>query len=451
MTRRGMLGVPACVCTLCGGWARPAAAQRAPRPIITIRDGETEGLIRTYAAPLFRAAGIDPGLVRITLLNDRAINAFVATGNRMFIHTGLIQQVDGASELIGVMAHETGHIAGGHLAQLPEQMQQALITSIASMLLGAAAGAAGGGNAGMGVVMGGQALAERGLYAFTRVQENAADQAGMRLLDANGWSARGLMRLFERLRGQEILISDRQDPYMQTHPLTRERIETVQAHLARSRFADAPLPEEFESGLRMVKAKLDGFLDSPQAVLRRYPESDPAPPARYARAIALYRSGHSAQALAGIDALLREDRQNPWLHELKGQILFESQRPREALEPYRQAVRLRPDVPQLRMELGRVLMEQGNAEALRAAVREIELSLRGERDNAYSWRLLGIAQGRLGNQGLASLALAEEAMLRRDPRQARAQATRALATLPPGPSRLRAQDIQNALRRENRQ
>jgi len=419
---------------------------------VTIRDGETEGLIRTYAAPLFRVAGIDPGLVRITLLNDRAINAFVATGNRMFIHTGLIQEVDDPSELIGVMAHESGHIAGGHLAMMPDQMREALITSIASMLLGAAAGIAGGGsNAGMGVVMGGQALAERSLYAFSRAQENAADQAGMSFLDRNGWSSRGLLRLFERLRDQEALITDRQDPYVQTHPLTRERIEAVETHIARSRHADAPLPEAFNTALVMVKAKLDGFLDSPQTVLRRYPASDTAAPARYARAIALYRSGHIQPAVDLIDGLLRAQPQNPWLYELKGQVLFDGQRPREAIAPYRQAVRLQPDEPQLRMELGRVLIESGDPALLRAAVDEIETSLRSDDENPFAWRQLGIAQGRLGNQGLANLALAEEAMLKGDLRQAHAQATRALATLPSGPSRLRAQDIQNALRRENRQ
>lgn len=449
MTRRGVVWGAACGCILCGGIGS-ARAQSAPPRIVTIRDGETEALIRSYASPLFRVAGIDPGLVRIMLLRDRAINAFVATGNRMLIHTGLIQQVDGAGELIGVMAHETGHVSGGHLARLPEQMQQALIASIAAMLAGAAAGAMGGGQAGVGVAMGGQALAERGLYAFTRAQENAADQAALAFLDRNGWSARGLLRLFERLRDQELLAAERQDPYLRTHPLTRERMEAVEAHLARSRYADAPLPAEFDSGLRMVKAKLDGFLDSPQSVMRRFPETDNGAPARYARAIALHRSGRTQPSVELIDGLLKEQPQNPWLHELKGQVLFEGQRPREAIAPYRTAVGLVPDEPTLRMELGRVLIATDDPALLKPAVAELQASLRLDDENAFAWRQLGIAQGRLGNQGEANLALAEEAMLKGDIRAARAQAARAVATLPPGPARLRAQDIQNAVRRENR-
>lgn len=417
---------------------------------MTIRDGETEALIRSYASPLFRVAGLDPGLVRIMLLRDRAINAFVATGNRMLIHTGLIQQVGSAGELIGVMAHETGHVSGGHLARLPEQMQQALITAIAGMLAGAAAGALGGGSAGIGVAMGGQALAERNLYSFTRAQENAADQAALVFLERNGWSARGLLRLFERLRDQELLSPDRQDPYLRTHPLTRERMEAVRAHLARSRYTDAPLPAGFESGLAMVRAKLDGFLDPPQSVVRRYPASDKDAPARYARAIAMHRSGHTGPALDLVDGLLAEDPRNPWLYELKGQVLFEGQRAREAIGPYREATRLVPDEPTLHLELGRVMIETGDTALLRPAVQELEVSVRLDPENPFAWRQLGIARGRLGEEGQASLALAEEAMLRGDIRAARAQAARAVATLPPGPARLRAQDIQNAVRRENR-
>ncbi len=406
-------------------------------------------LIRMFAAPLFRVAGLNANLVRITLLQDRAINAFVSTGNRMFLHTGLIQSISSAQELLGVMAHETGHVSGGHLSMISEQMQMAMLKSIAFMVLGAAAGvAARDSNAGVGVAMAGQAIAERGLYAFSRAQESAADQAGMTFLDRNGWSAAGMLRLFERLQEQELLASERQDPYLRTHPLTRERIETVRDHVAQTRYG--PPPAEFESGLAMVKAKLDGFLDSPAATQRRYRADDPRPMARYALAIAYYRSGNTQPAVALMDSLLAEQRQNPWFHELKGQILFDGQRPREALESYRTATRIAPREPLLRMELARVMIELNDPTLLRPAIAELESSLSRERDNPFTWRQLGIAWGRLGEQGQSSLALAEEALLQGDDSLARLQAQRAENALPPGPAKLRAQDIRNSLRRSNR-
>lgn len=430
----------------------PAAAQAgAGARVVTIRDAETENLIRSFAHPLFASAGIDPGLVRITLIQDRAINAFVSTGNRMFIHTGLIQTSGSAGEFIGVLAHETGHIAGGHLARLPEEMRAAMLRSVAAMLLGGAAAAASGSSgAAAAAILGGQSMAMREFFAFTRAQEQAADQAGVTYLDRNGWSARGMERLLERLLDQEILTTARQDPYMRTHPLSRDRLEFVREHLARSRYTDAPFPPGFEEGFAMVKAKLDGFLDSPANTWRRYPETDTSAPARYARAIALFRSGRIQPAVDVLDGLIREDPGNPWLHEMKGQVLFEGHRPQEALVPYREAVRLAPSEPLIRLSLARVMIELGDPALLRTATGELEAALRsGERESPFVWRQLGIAYGRLGQMPQADLALAEEAMLMGDFVGARTLARRAEAALPPGPLRLRAQDLYNAARPEN--
>jgi predicted Zn-dependent protease len=429
----------------------PVAAQGAPQRIITIRDAETEAFIRRLSHPLFRAAGLDPALVRITLIQNRAINAFVSTGNRMFLHTGLIQQAQTARELAGVMAHETGHIAGGHLARLPEEMRNAMLRSIGMMLLGGmAAAATGDGNALGAGMLGGQAMAMGQFFAFTRSQEQAADQAAMTYLDRLGWSAAGLEVLLERMLDQELLAQNRQDPYFRTHPLSRDRLEFVREQLRRSRYAGAPMPPGVEEAFGMVRAKLDGFIDAPASTLRRYPERDTSVPARYARSIAHFRAGRIPEAVAMVDALLREMPSVPWLHELKGQILFEGHRLAEAAAPYAMAVRLAPEEALIRLGHARVLIEMGQPQQLRVAVTELEFALRSEAESPFLWRQLAVARGRLGDAPGADLALAEEALLVGDAATARALARRAEGALPAGPSRLRAQDIANAAAAENR-
>lgn len=436
---------------------RPTRAQEAnsgSSEVVVIRDAETESLLRTYADPLFRAGGIDPSLVHIILIRDAAINSFVTTGNRMFINTGLIEQADSADELIGVMAHETGHVIGGHLSKLPEAMERAVYESIATMLLAVAAGFAGrnsgGGDAAAGIALGGTQMAQRGVLSFSRGIEASADQAAMRVLDRNCWSAAGLLNLFHKLEGQEALVSELQDPYVRTHPLTADRIAYVQNHVDTSPCSSHPLPPGWARAFQMMKAKLTGFLAEPDEVLRHYPESDRSPPARYARAIMLYRQGHTDSALGLINGLIAEQPGNAWLHELKGQVLFDGGRGKEALAPYREAARLAPEQPLIGQELAHAEIETGDPALLRPAIACLQTALSRERSDPFSWHELGVAWGRLGDMGQANLALAEEAMLKHDIEGAKALAFRAQRQLPPGPARLRAIDISNAVRKENR-
>jgi len=426
-----------------------AAAAQGPVPrITTIRDAETENLIRRLANPLFRTAGVEPSLVRITLIQNRAINAFVSTGNRMFVHTGLIQQSTGAAEVAGVLAHETGHIAGGHLLRLPDEMRAAMLRAAAGLILGGAAAAATGeGGALVAGALGGQASAAGQFFAFTRSQEQAADQAALSYLDRLGWPALGLERLLERLLEQELLAVGRQDPYFRTHPLSRDRLDFVREIMGRAGARTGPgavLPPGIEPAFAMVRAKLDGFIDPPATTLRRFPDGDTSAAARYARAIAHFRASRIDLALAGLDSLLREAPASPWLHELKGQVLFESGRLAEALPAYAEAARLAPGEPLIRLHHARVLIEIGTPPLLRRAVAELDVALASERESPFFWRQMAIARGRLEELPLADLALAEEALLLGDPRAARALATRAEAALPPGPQRLRAADLRNA-------
>ncbi len=423
----------------------PVAAQQR---ISMIRDAEIESIIRAYATPLFSAAGLDPQAIRVHLVNDRSLNAFVANGLNMFINTGLLMRAEHAGQVIGVIAHETGHISGGHLARLREGLANASAESIIAMVLGAAAAVATGRpDAGAAIMMGGQHMSERGLLAYTRDMERQADQAAVNLLERSGQSARGLMEFLDILADQELLTVGRQDPYVRTHPISRDRVEFVRDFLTRSKYAGAPLPPEFAEMHRRMRAKLIGFIE-PGRALQIYKENDPAIDARYARAIAYSRRPDYPRALALIDGLIAERPDDGYFHELKGQILFESGKAAEALPPYQRAVELLPDEPLLRIDLARVQIERDDPQLLKAAIANLEHARRRENESPELWRLLAVAYGRDGQLGMASLAQAERALLQRRYGEARAFAERAERQLPNGSSGwLRAQDIRQAAER----
>jgi len=426
----------------------PADAQT--KPLGFIRDAEIETTIRAYATPLFAAAGLDPQSVRVYLVNDDTLNAFVAGGMNLFIYTGLLMRSESANQLIGVIAHETGHIAGGHLARTQEALEHATAESILAFVLGiGAAIATGDSGAGAAVIAGGQSIAQRSLLQYSRTQESAADQAALSYLDRTAQSARGILEFLEFLGDQELLLSNQQDPYLRTHPLSRDRVDTVRNHVAGSPYADAPEPPDFVVAHARMRAKLVGFLRPLGRVLQQYPESDNSLEGRYARAIAYYRAPDLKRALPLIDGLIAERPDDPFFQELKGQILFENGRALEALPYYEAAVRLQPHAPLLRQGLAQVQLESGDPGLNRAALGQLDEVVRIEPDNAGAWRLLSIAYGRDGQLGMTALALAESASARGNAKEARLQADRALKLLPENsPAWLRAQDIFNAASRD---
>lgn len=417
----------------------PAAAQR----ISLIRDAETENTIRLYATPLFQAAGLAADDVRIFIVRDSQLNAFVAGGQNLFMNTGLILRAETAGQVIGVIAHETGHIAGGHLSRMQEDLKGASAISILSMVLGiAAAVATGKGDAGMAVMGTGAALAQSSALSYSRGQESAADQAGLTFLDRAGYSPRGMMEFFEILSGQEMLSSARQSPYMRSHPLSRERMDSVRAALAVSRYADAPLPAGFERMHQRMRAKLFAFIEQPARTLQTYKETDTSEAARYARAIAYYRIPDMAKALPIIDGLIKDFPEDGYYRETKGQFLFENGRVQEAVQAYSDAVRLLPTAPLIRVGLAQAQLELDRPEMTRSALSNLTAAVHADREHGLAWRLLAIAQGREGRLGEAALALAEQAMVENRRKDAVQQAARAQHMLPEGsPGWLRAQDI----------
>jgi predicted Zn-dependent protease len=452
MTRRlisNMLRRALCALLLCALAMPRLAFAQAGDQISFIRDAEIESNIRQWVTPIFRAAGLDPDAIRIFLVNDPRLNAFVAGGQNLFLHTGLLLRSQSPNQVIGVVAHETGHMAGGHLARAQEAMKNATIEAMIAMVLGGAAAAMAHGNGIGGVLAGGMGVGQRSYLQYSIEQEAKADQAALGFLDATHQSAKGLLEFFRIIQGEEFLSAVRQDPYLQTHPLTEQRIDYVAEHVAHSAYSDAPdKPEFIEQHKRMV-AKLTGFL-TPAAALSKYKESDPSPAARYARAIAYYRQPNMAKALPIIEGLVRDEPKNPYFRELQGQMLFENGKVADALAPYQEAVRLQPDSVLLRVSLAQVQVELESADLTKPAIANLTDAVRREPDNGSAWHFLAVAYGRNNDLGMSALALAEEGMANGDRKLALQQSTRALQLLKVGtPARLRAQDLQALSRRKD--
>lgn len=415
-----------------------------------IRDSEIEDTIRSWADPLFRAASVDPASVRILIVNDQSLNAFVAGGQNLFLNTGLLTATETPGQVIGVIAHETGHIAGGHLARAGEALRDAQNTGLFATLvgigliaLGAATGASESGEAGAAVIAGGQATGLRTFLAYTRSQERSADQSALTYLDRTEQSAVGLLEFMKKLEDQELLVSSRQDPYVRSHPLTRDRVEFIEQHILNSPWSDRPdTPEDMERHQRM-RAKLIGFLERPRRVLQTYyPTSDGSLAGRYARAVAYFRLSELDDAIAEIDTLIVKRPNDPYFLELKGQILYESGRIVDSVPLYEAAAGLRPDDPLILTGLGEARLQTGDPSLVESALEVLERARRIDKENPRTWRSLASGYHVHGDEGRSALASAEHALLIGRGRDAHLHAGRAERAYSAGtPGWLRAQDI----------
>lgn len=431
--------------------AASVAPAEAQQRISFIRDAEVEGLMRDYATPILRAAGLGDSNVRVYVVNSTDFNAFVMDGRRIFINAGVILQADTPNEVIGVLAHETGHIAGGHLARLPTEIRTATAISVVSALLGvgamaagAMAGAEGGAQAGQAMIMGGQQMAQRSLLSYQRSEEMAADRAAVNYLNATGQSAKGMLRTFERFAEQTMFTERNVDPYAQSHPMPRERINLLQELARESPHYESTDPPELQARHDLAKAKIAAHMRHPSSVNRQYPQSDDSIAARYARAIVAMRSGDVSSALRAAEGLVSAQPDNPYFRELQGEMLIRAGRPAEALGPLRQAVSMKPEAPLIRATYGHALLATGEAGHLESAIAELRRAVEAEPEYAEGFRHLARAYGRADRIPEAELATAQGHFAAGDHEAAKRFAQRAKQGLPAGSSEaLKADDILN--------
>jgi predicted Zn-dependent protease len=431
---RGLIALSVAI-ALC---AEPAAAQSI------LRDAETEALLRDMATPIVAASGLDPRNVDIVMVNDSDVNAFVVGGQAVYINSGLINTADTANEVQGVIAHELGHVVGGH-AISDAGGKAAGGISILSLLLAAAAAAAGGGDAAMGVLMAGQQAAMGKYLAFSRSQEATADAAGAQFLSKAGISGRGSVSFFKKLENLEFrygLTRNADAEFYSTHPMTGDRIATLQDTYEKDPAWNKPNDPALEARFQRAKAKLFGYLAEPQATLTAYPEGTNTVPARYARAYAWHKDARLDKAMEETDALLKAAPDDPYFLELKGQILLEAGKPAEALAPLRRATELTNNQPLIATTFGHALIATEDPKNFLEAQRVLKASVARDRENPFAWYELGIVYAANGDMPRARLASAEQQVMNLQMPQALASAEAAEAALPKGsPDWLRAQDI----------
>ncbi|MEO1656781.1 MAG: M48 family metalloprotease [Pseudomonadota bacterium] len=417
-------------------WAGPSAAQ------VLLRDAEIESWIERMSFPIFEAAGVRPESVDIYLIGDPTPNA-AAGGLNMLIHTGLITIADTPNQVEGVIAHETGHIAGGHSIRTAEAIAAASRPAMLSLVLGAALLAVGAPpELGISAIGAGQQLGQSSFLSFSRGQESAADQAAISYLEAVGSSSKGLVEFFGKLQNRQLISGRQPIPYLQTHPLALQRSNVVQSRGSTSEYwDDEDSPEEiFE--MNMIQAKIVGFMNEPFVTQRLYPLTDQSDPARYARAVAYYRGSDLEAASREIDYLIGKYPDNPYFHELKGQMLFEHGRALEAIAPHRTSTELAPQFALLKINLGRALVSTEDEDHVNEAIVILNEALRIERDNAFGWTELARAHGLKGDDDLAALAQAEAYYHYGASREALRFAMRARDSLRPGtPEHQQALDI----------
>jgi predicted Zn-dependent protease len=427
----------------------PARAQNGSNAgIPMIRDAEIEQLLREYLSPILKVAGLSNQGIQVVIINDKTFNAFVMDARHIFVNAGALMEATTPNQLIGVFSHETGHIVGGHLSKMRQELANAQTAAIIAMLLGIGAVAAGArsnnsdmANIGGAIISGPQAYLQNTLLAYQRGQEESADRAGVRFLTMTGQSAKGMYDTFKRFADESLFSAHSIDPYAQNHPMPAERMAAL-AELVKTPYWDKKDPPELQFRHDMMRAKMYGFTERLDAVLRRYPTTDNSMPARYARAISAYRFGDMHDAAVQIDALIASAPNNPYFYELKGQALLEGGHPAAAIAPLRHAVQLAPDPALIRITLAQALIASNDAKQIEEAIPLLRSALAKEPEAADAYLQLAMAYGHKGDLADADLASAQAAFARGDNKTARQLAARAKERFPVGsPGWVRADDI----------
>jgi predicted Zn-dependent protease len=407
-------------------------------------------LLRDYTRPILRAAGLEKQNIQIVIINESVFNAFVADGRRIFVNYGALMQSETPNQIIGVLAHETGHLAGGHLARLREQLARAQTQLIIATLLGVGALAAssstsssgGLASAGAAGITAPQEVIRRSLLSYQRQQEENADRAGVKFLTATGQSAKGMYETFKRFSNDSLFTAHGADPYAQSHPMATERVAALEEIARSSPYWDKKDDPALQSRHDMMRAKISAFMERQDTVYRRYPLSNDSLPSPYAHAITTYLHGDLRSALAQIDGLIERQPANPYFYELRGQALLEAGRPLEAIAPLRKAVKLSDNAPLIEMLLGQALIASDNKAYTEEAITILRAAVERETEAPVGYAQLAMAYGRKGDFAQADLASAQAAYLRGDNKTAREIAARAKTRFAVGsPGWIKADDI----------
>jgi len=426
--------------------ARPQTGASAGIPMI--RDAEIEQLLRDYTAPIFRVAGLTDQNIHVVIIDDKSFNAFVMDAHRIFINVGALMQATTPNQVIGVLAHETGHIVGGHLSRLRQELANVqtaalvgLLLGIGAIVAGAHSGSADTGNVGMAAITAPQALGINRLLSYQRAQEESADRAGVRFLTMTGQSAKGMYDTFKRFADESLFSAQGINPYFQNHPMPQERMAAL-TELVKTPYWAKKDPTELQFRHDMMRAKLFGFTERPATVLAHYPLTDTSLPARYARAISAYRFGEPHSAIAQIDGLLQAMPNNPYIYELKGQALLEGGHPADAVAPLRHAVQLAPNPALIQILLAQAIVATNDAKSADEAISLLHSAIMKEPEASDAYTALAMAYARKNNLADADLASAQAAFARGDNKTARELAERAKQRFPIGsPGWVRADDI----------
>ena len=405
-TRRFLriFGSAACSIALFALQTEQAMAQE----ISLLRDTETERLLKSYEDPLAKADGLDPAAIKLYIVNDGSVNAFVAEGQNMFIQTGMIMFAKNPNELIGVMAHESGHIKAGHLSRGSDAIAKAEVPMILSMIAGIAAMIAGAGQAGVAILQAGQQIAEGQFNAFSRVQEATADQIALKALNATHQSPEGLLHTFQRFANEEAMSAYHPEPWQQNHPVGQDRIALLETLIDQSPYKDVKDSPQAMHAFLMMQAKLAGYILPIKEVFNRYPVSDTSEPARYARAMAYSRKPDLPKALAEINSLIKDEPNNPYFYEVLGQVYVSMAKPEFGIPAFQRSVDILPDAPQLRVGLAAAQLATERPILAKSALDNLKRALVFENDDAWTWFETAQAYSDLNNQPMADLSTAEQ-------------------------------------------
>ncbi len=395
-----------------------------------IRDAEIEAVLKSYIEPIFVVARLNPKSLHLYVINSKEVNAMAMGGGKIALNTGLILKAKSALQVIGVLAHETAHLAGNHVIRGSEALEKAFLQSIIGTVGGIAAGAATGHpDAATAIIMASQEMAKRGYLKFSRTQEGSADQGAARFLESLQWSPQGMLDFMQILRKEDFLLEAQFDPYVLTHPLTSERIDAFRHQVSKSPYLKRTLPDSFEENFKRIQVKIAAFTESPAKTLSRFTPTDTSLLARYGRSIAYFQASQINEALHELESLLKEFPNDAFFWDLKGQILFDEGKIKPAIAAYEKAVDLRPDIPLLHLNLAHSLIESNDNKNLEKACQELLRAKTEEPDNPFTYHLLAVYYGKKGKTGLAALSLAEMAFEIGDLEFAAQQAKRALYLL----------------------